>query len=1419
METPARILLMDADLQTLSATAQLLQEAGHQVTQSVTGDEGLRLAKDIQPDLILIDGTLPDINDCEVCQRIKSDPILTHSFVILISNLSASPDNQAEVLKAGADEFILRPVSDRDLLARVQAMLRIKQAEDLLRESEGRYRTIVEDMPVLICRFLPDGTLTFVNDHYCRYFNAHPDDLVGKNFFQFIPDEQRAEVRQHYSSLTLKNPAKTYEHQVLAPDGTTRWQRWTDRALFDPQGFPVEYQSIGEDITEQVQRNLALQDSEERYRRLLELTFNGIAIHSSGKFDFINPSGAKLLGANSPEQVVGMSVMDFVHPDYHAMVRERFRQLDDNKPAPLIEEKFIHLDGEQIDVEVTAIPITYHNKPATQVVFRDITARKQAEAALRANQALLRSAIESIPFDFFALDGGGRYILQNSTCKDRWGDLLGKRLDEISGSKEGPELWQRNNQRALAGETVAEQIVLEVDGTLEHYYNVISPIQVGDEITGILGVNIDIGEWVKSQEALKETSQLLETILDHTHILVAYLDTDFNYITVNRAFAEANDHPATFFPGKNRFELYPDPENEAIFQDVVITGEQYIAYAKPFEYDDYAERGITYWDWSLVPIKNEAGNAVGVVLTLEEVTWRVRASESLRLRSQQLNERLKELDCLYGISNLVETPGITLEEILLGTVDLIPDAWQYPEIVCARIMLNGQNFETESWVESEWKQTSEIVIHGQKEGVLEVCYLETRPDLDEGPFLKEERVLINAITQRLGRIVERKNAETELRKLSRAVEQSRVSVIITDDQGNIEYVNPGFELLTGYSADEVFGQKPSIIKSGAHSEAFYKGLWNTITEGREWRGEFYNKKKSGEFYWESASISPVKNIEGVTTHFVAVKEDITDRKLAEQALRESEQKFRDLAEQLPNMVFINSRGRIVYVNQACEEMMGYSREKFYAQDFNFLNLISPEYTELVNSKYVSHMQGEEVESYEYSILPKEGDRIDVINTTKLISYEGERAILGIVTDISERKQMEADLRATRDELATLLAISQNIVSTLELEPLLNVILEQLKRVVNFDGAAVLTLDQDAMIVQAYQGYPLPLDILSLQFSLAQVPVIEKMVSDQQGFYLPDLKADLSLAASVEQVIGLPIEELFQESHALMSVPLIAKGEVVGMLVLAHDQPGYYHAATMEKVQAFANQVAIAIDNAHLYKQAQEVAVIAERNRLASDLHDSVTQALFSATLVTEVLPQIWEQDPEEGRLELAKLRRLTRGALAEMRTMLLELRPNALERTNLSDLLEQLTELMTNQENIVVTAAIDPVPDLPPDVQIAFYRVGQESLNNVLKHARANQVTISLRAYPPYDSNQEEWRGRVALHVSDDGRGFHPDHVFADQMGLKIMAERAESISAQLNLTSQPDEGTQVVLIWENNYIEPEEDAYVTTATHSRDDR
>ncbi len=142
-------------------------------------------------------------------------------------------------------------------------------------------------------------------------------------------------------------------------------------------------------------------------------------------------------------------------------------------------------------------------------------------------------------------------------------------------------------------------------------------------------------------------------------------------------------------------------------------------------------------------------------------------------------------------------------------------------------------------------------------------------------------------------ISERKTAETQLRKLTQAVEQSPAGVIITDTQGAIEYVNPKFSELTGYSAGEAMGQNPRILKAGIQDEAFYREMWNTIQSGGEWRGEFLNKKKNGEEYWESASISPLTDEAGVITHFIGIKEDITARKLAEERIRESEEKLRE----------------------------------------------------------------------------------------------------------------------------------------------------------------------------------------------------------------------------------------------------------------------------------------------------------------------------------------------------------------------------------------------------------------------------------------------------------------------------------------------------------------------------------------------
>ena len=146
-------------------------------------------------------------------------------------------------------------------------------------------------------------------------------------------------------------------------------------------------------------------------------------------------------------------------------------------------------------------------------------------------------------------------------------------------------------------------------------------------------------------------------------------------------------------------------------------------------------------------------------LSLRDITERKLAEEALRQHMHDLDKRVKELDCVYGISELVHKPDVSLEEILQETIDLIPPSWQYPEITCARIILEGQEFRTENFRETVWKQTSDIGAHGERIGSLEVYYLEEKPESDEGLFLKEERSLINAISQRLGKITERKWAE------------------------------------------------------------------------------------------------------------------------------------------------------------------------------------------------------------------------------------------------------------------------------------------------------------------------------------------------------------------------------------------------------------------------------------------------------------------------------------------------------------------------------------------------------------------------------------------------------------------------------------------------------------------------------------
>ncbi|MBN1401555.1 MAG: HAMP domain-containing protein [Anaerolineae bacterium] len=254
----------------------------------------------------------------------------------------------------------------------------------------------------------------------------------------------------------------------------------------------------------------------------------------------------------------------------------------------------------------------------------------------------------------------------------------------------------------------------------------------------------------------------------------------------------------------------------------------------------------------------------------------------------------------------------------------------------------------------------------------------------------------------------------------------------------------------------------------------------------------------------------------------------------------------------------------------------------------------------------------------------------------------------------------------------------------------------------------------------------------------------------------------------------------------LAAPLLAQGAPVGAIWLWPDGEQRPDDETRALLGAIGQGVGVAAENARLYEEVERMAAAAERNRLARELHDSVTQTLFSANLIAGVLPLLWEADADEGRARLGELRELTQGALAEMRMLLLELRPAALSGAVLGDLLRQLRDAIAARARLPISLQVAGAAEPPAEVRVALYRIAQEALNNAVKHAQAQALELALEMAP----------GWARLTVRDDGCGFDPAQAPADRLGLRIMGERIAALGGRLRIESRSGAGTRIVAEW-----------------------
>ncbi len=472
-------------------------------------------------------------------------------------------------------------------------------------------------------------------------------------------------------------------------------------------------------------------------------------------------------------------------------------------------------------------------------------------------------------------------------------------------------------------------------------------------------------------------------------------------------------------------------------------------------------------------------------------------------------------------------------------------------------------------------------------------------------------------------ITERKQAEEALRmseeKYRFLFEKSPTLNIIISVDGVIKDINEGMIKQYGYAKEEIIGRSALDFVIPEQKEEVAKILEKDFKDEYTPEIDVSVKAKDGSIHtvlFMPGSIIFYEKNQSASILITGI--DITESKKAEKALRESEEKFRNLAEQSPNMIFINKKGRVVYANQRCEEIMGYSRNEFYSPDFDFLSLIAPECVDLVKSSFNMHVKDEEITPYEYTLITKEGEKVDTILTTKLITYEGENAILGTVTDITERKKMDEKMIQANEELKALNAIASIANQTLNLEMILEETIDKVLEVTECHAGGIYILNQATKELELKTCRGLSSEAVKEVDKLKLGEGFSGRIAlNGEPIMVEDITQDPRLTRLIMKKEGV---------HSYLGVPLKSKGKILGTLFVITQKNRKYNLDEVELLLSIGNQIGMAVENAYLFKEAEQWIIQLEAIRNITNRLNKLNDVKTVASSVMEEIKKVIDFD-------------------------------------------------------------------------------------------------------------------------------------------------------------------------------------------------
>jgi len=538
--------------------------------------------------------------------------------------------------------------------------------------------------------------------------------------------------------------------------------------------------------------------------------------------------------------------------------------------------------GEDRHIRVSASPvITDGTVSGAVVTWQDITAEEQTRRRMEETNVLLEALFESLG-DIVGIQLPDHTILRYNRAGY---EMLGMTPEEVAGRK-CYELLGRTGPCVVCATAPAvaskkREVVEKFSPELGRYLECrSSPILgPGGEVAFVVEQLYDITDRKRAEAERQESEATARALLNAPEDMIALLDMDGRFIDANDMMLRQFSRSREDLIGMDVTELFPEAAVRVYGSRLqAVTGS-----GKSMQCEDTWQG--RWYSTVLYPVRDASGAVTRVAVVVRDITGKKRGEDALRKRTNDLNERVKELSILYAVSRIVEQPGGSLDGIFSEVARALPSGWRFPEDLVVRITVRGRKFETEGFHETPWRQTSPIVVSGETVGMVEVCYLSEKEEMDEGPFLRDERSLINTVAGRLGRMIERFEAMENLQgseaKFREITQQSFDMIYTCYRDGGIAYISPAVMRILGYMPDELIGRKCRDYIVPSSLPVWYEGR-KKIAAGEPVEGleiDFF--RKDGSTAVLELNESPiVRDHHVVGAHVVA--RDITERKQSEQ---------------------------------------------------------------------------------------------------------------------------------------------------------------------------------------------------------------------------------------------------------------------------------------------------------------------------------------------------------------------------------------------------------------------------------------------------------------------------------------------------------------------------------------------------------